>query len=479
MDTLSLATNNSITEEQLYVLNRIKRNIKRSENEYALYFVECNLPNLREQLISELNSTNDINLLTLNITDYPKDKGLHIDEWVDKQKSEYQNAKPKQSLDGINIVGLEQLLPTGSNEQIIKTVSELNWRRSYFQALGVPIIFWLPSYALALLANQASDFYDWYSDIHHFDSNLEQRKTAVFNQTKSLKHPNFNISAQHYKTSIEKEVELKKLRALLDETNTSNDSAYIRSVMADLLYSMGSLDEALKYWKDAKEIVIKMNNKIAEQTILSNISQIYQAQGNYDKALDCLTKAQSLGESLNNMNDNGAISNNISLIYIARGDYKNALKELEKSLKIDAKVDDDIALSTRYINTGGIYYKIREYDKALDYMNRALKLSQDIGNKVGISHSYNGIATIYGDKGYEDLALQYLEKSLEICEETGNKVLLSTVLYNISFIYFDQENFDAALQYLNRSLAISREIGDLGSVEITLSAIDSINKSIN
>lgn len=479
MNILEFSTDTPITEEQEGVLNRIRRNIKRSKNDYALYFVECNLPNLRKQLIAELEITEGLNLLTLDIADYSRDEVLHIDEWISIKRAKYQYENPKLILDGINIIGLERLLPTDSDEQIIQTVSELNWRRSYFQALSIPIILWLPSYALALLANQASDFYDWYSDIHHFDSNLEQRKTAVFNQTKSLKHPNFNISAQHYKTSIEKEVELKKLRALLDETNTSNDSAYIRSVMADLLYSMGSLDEALKYWKDANEIVIKMNNKIAEQTILSNISQIYQAQGNYDKALDCLIKAQSLGESLNNMNDNGAISNNISLIYIARGDYKNALKELEKSLKIDAKVDDDIALSTRYINTGGIYYKIREYDKALDYMNRALKLSQDIGNKVGISHSYNGIATIYGDKGYEDLALQYLEKSLKICEETGNKVLLSTVLYNISFIYFDQENFDAALQYLNRSLAISREIGDLESVEITLSAIDSINKSIN
>mgnify|MGYP003654379630 CR=1 FL=1 len=479
MDILEFSINNPITEEQIEVLQRIRRNIRRSENEYALYFVECNLPNLRRQLIGELDNTDNLNLLTLDIADYPKNEGIHIDEWVHKQKNKYQNAKSKQSLDAINITGLEQLLPTGSDEQIIKTVSELNWRRSYFQALKVPIIFWLPSYALELLATQASDFYDWYSDIYHFDSNLDQKKLAAFDQYNSLKHPDSQILSQYYQTSVEKEAQLKSLRALLDEATTLNDQAYVRTLMADLFFSIGNLDEALMHWKDAMKIVIRMDNKVAEQTILSNISQIYQAQGNYDKALDCLMKAQSLGKELNDVSDNGAISNNISLVYIARGDYKNALKELENSLKIDAKANDDIALSTRYINTGGIYYKIGEYDKALDYMNRALKLSQDIGNRVGISHSYNGIATIYSDKGYKDLALQYLKKSLKICEEMGNKVLLSTVLYNISFIYCDQKNFDASLQYLNRSLAISREIGDAETVAVTLSTIDSIEKLIN
>tara|TARA_R110002051_G_scaffold213932_1_gene278818 strand:+ start:3394 stop:4833 length:1440 start_codon:yes stop_codon:yes gene_type:complete len=479
MDILEFSINNPITEEQIEVLQRIRRNIMRSENEYALYFVECNLPNLRRQLIGELDNTDNLNLLTLDIADYPKNEGIHIDEWVHKQKNKYQNAKSKQSLDAINITGLEQLLPTGSDEQIIKTVSELNWRRSYFQALKVPIIFWLPSYALELLATQASDFYDWYSDIYHFDSNLDQKKLAAFDQYNSLKHPDSQILSQYYQTSVEKEAQLKSLRALLDEATTLNDQAYVRTLMADLFFSIGNLDEALMHWKDAMKIVIRMDNKVAEQTILSNISQIYQAQGNYDKALDCLMKAQSLGKELNDVSDNGAISNNISLVYIARGDYKNALKELENSLKIDAKANDDIALSTRYINTGGIYYKIGEYDKALDYMNRALKLSQDIGNRVGISHSYNGIATIYSDKGYKDLALQYLKKSLKICEEMGNKVLLSTVLYNISFIYCDQKNFDASLQYLNRSLAISREIGDAETVAVTLSTIDSIEKLIN
>lgn len=475
MGILEFSINTPITEEQIEVLQRIRRNIRRSENEYALYFVECNLPNLRRQLIGELDNTDNLNLLTLDITDYPKNEGIHIDEWVHKQKNKYQNAKSKQSLDAINIIGLEQLLPTGSDEQIIKTVSELNWRRSYFQALSVPIIFWLPSYALALLANQASDFYDWYSDIYHFDSNLEQKKLAVSQQLSSLRHPKTNISAQHYQTLAEKEAHLKTIKSLLDETTTLNDKAYVRTLMADLLHSMGRLNEALKYWAEALEIAIQMNNKMAQQAILNNISQVYQSKGDYDKALEYLIKAQNLDTKISN----GAISNNISLIHIERGDYKSALKELDKSMNLDAETIDNTALTTRYMNIGSIYYKTEEYDKALHYMNKALNISRKIGDKLGLCHCLNGIASVYHDRNNKDMAFKYLKQALEICEELGDKVLSSIVLYNMSSIYYEQGNFDTALKYLNKSLSISREIDDIESIDTTLSTIDSVSKFIN
>ena len=475
MGILEFSINTPITEEQIEVLQRIRRNIRRSENEYALYFVECNLPNLRRQLIGELDNTDNLNLLTLDITDYPKNEGIHIDEWVHKQKNKYQNAKSKQSLDAINIIGLEQLLPTGSDEQIIKTVSELNWRRSYFQALSVPIIFWLPSYALALLANQASDFYDWYSDIYHFDSNLEQKKLAVSQQLSSLRHPKTNISAQHYQTLAEKEAHLKTIKSLLDETTTLNDKAYVRTLMADLLHSMGRLNEALKYWAEALEIAIQMNNKMAQQAILNNISQVYQSKGDYDKALEYLIKAQNLDTKISN----GAISNNISLIHIERGDYKSALKELDKSMNLDAETIDNTALTTRYMNIGSIYYKTEEYDKALHYMNKALNISRKIGDKLGLCHCLNGIASVYHDRNNKDMAFKYLKQALEICEELGDKVLSSIVLYNMSSIYYEQGNFDTALKYLNKSLSISREIDDIESIGTTLSTIDSVSKFIN
>ena len=78
----------------------------------------------------------------------------------------------------------------------------------------------------------------------------------------------------------------------------------------------------------------------------------------------------------------------------------------------------------------------------------------------------------------EKTIIRYCFYIKKICEELGNKVLLSTVLYNISSIYYEQGNFDIALKHLNDSLSISRDIGDIENIDITLSTIESIKRTI-
>lgn len=460
MDTLSLATNSSITEEQLDVLNRIRRNIKRSENEYALYFVECNLPNLREQLINELNSTNDLNLLTLNITNYPKDKGLHIDEWVDKQKIEYQSKNIKQLINGINIVGLEQLLPTDSNQQIIKTVSELNWRRSYFQALGVPIIFWLPSYALALLANQASDFYDWYSDIYHFDSAFEQKEVAYTQQALSLYHPETNIPAHEYQSKEEKVKQVRQLNALLDETNNKNDVAYIRNQIGLLLLTMGDLKKALSCFQEAYAIFQELDCKLEAARTLNNISQIFIKEGEANSALIYLQEAL---EIVNENSDETVLSvtfNSMGEAYDILHNNTEALKYYEYALKICERLDEKTGVSATLNNIASIYYTQGDYKSAFVHFKRSLAISRKIGSKLGLIAPLVNMASIYEIyKDYDNALLNYYE-SLNISEEIGEKLVMGTSLYSIANIYRIQGDYIKASNYLRKSVIIFELLDD-------------------
>ncbi len=467
MDTLNLLTNNSITEEQIEVLNRIRRNIKRSENEYALYFVECNLPNLRKQLINELDSTDDINLLTLNIANYPKDKGLHIDEWVSEQKNEYQSKNPEQTLDGINIVGLEQLLPTDSNEQIIKTVSELNWRRSYFQAISVPIIFWLPSYALALLANQASDFYDWYSDIYHFESDFEQKNFAISQQVSSLRHPESNIAAHQYQSKAEKEKQLRHLYALLDETRNMNDIATIQNQIGLLLFSIGRQEKALSCFQCAYDTYKDIDNKIGMASTLSNISQILISKGDYSSALDSLKKSLEIIKVNKGDIGLGATLNNIGQVYSSIGNHEKALYYYNFGLKTCEQYGDKIGIGSALNNIASIYYDRGEYDNALDYFERSLKTCKEISDKLGLGTSLNNIASIYEIRKDYDKALVYFEKSLNICREIGNKSGIATALSNIANMYQTLGDDANALIYFKKSLVIDEETKNVTGMSLT------------
>ena len=502
MDTLDLSVENFITTEQINVLKRIERNIKRSDGEYALYFVECNLPNLRRQLIDKLESNSDINLLTLEIADYPKDQGIHIDEWISEQKKRYQNSK--KPLSGINIIGLEHLLPTDSNEQIIQTVSELNWRRSYFQALAVPIIFWLPRYALNLLTSNASDFYDWYSDIYHFDSDSTQKSFAISQQMTSLRHPKSHISAHQYLSKQEKEQQLRQLNALLDETNNINDIAHLKNQMGLLLYSIGLPDKALVAFQDAYLGYQKIGYKSGEAGVLSNISQVLRNQGKNESALDSLKKSlniinkdsnkSGLAVTLNNLGQVyhdlgelekaleyyerslalcvqaydkigiGSTLNNIASIYHTRGDNANALKYFKSSLNICKEIDDKLGLSNLLGNIGILYHQDNDNDTALSYFKDSLKVCTEIGDDDGIAEALSNIGNIYKDQGNLASALEYFEKSLAIDEKIKNETRMILTLNKIAQIYVSEENYSEAIKYLENAIDICEKSGNKESL---------------
>lgn len=498
MDTLDLSAESSITTEQIDVLKRIQRNVKRSDGEYALYFVECNLPNLRRQLIDKLESTSDINLLTLEIADYPKDQGMHIDEWISEQKTRYHNSE--KPLSGINIVGLERLLPTDSNEQIIQTVSELNWRRSYFQALSIPIIFWLPSYALNLLTSNASDFYDWYSDIYHFDSDSTQKNFAISQQMMSLRHPTSHISAHQYLPKQEKEQQLRQLNALIDETNSTNDIAHLKNQMGLLLFSIGLPDKALAAFQDAYLSYQTIGYKSGEAAVLSNISQVLRSQGKSDAALDCLEKSlniinedsdkSGLAVTLNNLGQIyydlgesekaleyyerslalcvqaydkigiGSTLNNIASIYHTRGDNTNALKYFKSSLNICKEIDDKLGLSNLLGNIGSLYYQDSDNDTALSYFKDSLEVCKEIGNDEGVGEALSNIANIYKDQGDLASALDYFEKSLVTDENIGNETRMILTLNKIAQIHVDEDNYGKAIKHLEKAIDICERNSD-------------------
>lgn len=454
MDTLNLPTNSPFTEEQVEVLNRIRRNIKRSENEYALYFIECNLPNLRKQLIDEIDSTDNLNLLTLDIVNYSKDEGLHIDKWVSMKKVKYKLENPEKILNGINIVGLEQLLPTDSDEEIIQTVSELNWRRSYFQELSTPVIFWLPSYALALLANQASDFYDWYSDIYYFDSDFEQKEVAYSHQALSLYHPETNIPAHEYQSKKEKEKQVRQLNALLDETSNRNDIAYIRNQMGLLLLTMGDLKKALPCFREAYAIFQELHYKLEAARTLNNISQIFIKQNEANLALSYLQEALNIVNQISDETVLGAIFNSMGEVYDILHNDVEALKYYKRALDICKRLNEETGVSATLNNIASIYYARGDYKSALEHFKKSLEISKEIGSKLGSIAALANIASVYETYGDHVNALFNYSQSLSISTEIGYKLAMGMSLYNIANIYRIQGNYVKALDYFKQSVTI-------------------------
>lgn len=143
------------------VLTSIERHISRHDNEFCLFFVECDSQRRCKAMINAMTHKYGSELITVNYDDFESNESAYLDEWL-IDIIEWQ--KKRRYIAALNIIGFENLL-LENTETVFRTVNAMNLRRSNFKKIGVPVFFWVTSKAISELANNAPDFYDWHTDV--------------------------------------------------------------------------------------------------------------------------------------------------------------------------------------------------------------------------------------------------------------------------------------------------------------------------
>lgn len=440
-------------------LKRLRQSLQRTGEEFALFFVECNLPVLRDELAEALAQDITPPPVRIDLSVLSSDT-QHLDELIALQA--------KDSKGSIFLFGLEQWLPTLSGDKLQSTVQQLNWRRNRYAGLQRPLVIWLPRYAMDILAERTPDFYDWYSGIFVFQASAEQQSQAE-NKNLQATWSDSGIHAANRLSKQEKQRWLHTLRELLqDHTQADAGRANLLGNLAHLLNSVGDYTQALDNFQKALAIWHDLGNKEGEGATLNNISQIYHARGDYDTALDFLQQSLDICHEIRNRQGEGTTLNNIARILEARGIYDSALDLLQQSLTIWREIGNKQGEGTTLNNISQIYDARSDHTTALDYLKQSLTIRREIGDKSGEGTTLNNMAGIFRASGDYDTALSLLQQSLTIWREIGDKQGEGTTLSNISQIFSARGDYTSALTFLQQALAIQRKIGDTAGLCATL-----------
>lgn len=437
-------------------LPRLAKALQRAKGEFALFFAECNLPSLRNELANKLTNTLPCPPLRvdLSVMDWTT---LHtqLDELISLQA---RDISPDAA---IFLFGLERLLPTLSHEQLLATVQQLNWRRSSFARLQRPLVIWLPRYALNRLAEQTPDFYDWYSGVFVFPANQSVQQMEESTTLQSLRS-NIGIHIREHSSPEEKKRWLSALKSLLDEhPQLDAIRARLLSEIGYLLKGLGDYKQAVEYYQQALNIQQQIGNKPGESAIFNNIAATAHACGDYDTSFDYLTKALTIQRQIGDKSGEGTTLNNIGETYRVRGDYASAINYLKKALIIRQEIGDKSGEGTTLNNIGEIYRLLGDYNTAFDHLKKALTIKQELGDKSGEGSVINNIGEIYRLRGDYDTAYDYLNKSLVIRQELGDKYGEGVTLNNMAITVHEYGDYDASFRYLKKALTIQQEIGDV------------------
>ena len=411
---------NNLSSHSSDFFKRVIRNIKRAKNSFALFFIEVNASSQKWNLINELSNNFDLNILVLDAKNLPKN--IHIDEWISTQIID-SKADNNQILDAIFLVNFEILFPVLQDEAIPPAISELNWRRNFFRELNVPILFWLPSFALENLAKNANDFYDWYSGVikYELDGNdlrdmLNQATTGV----STYKNLNKDGKAQ----------EIRNLQNILKESEGSFDKAFANFQLSLLYRALGDYSNAIQYAIDSLPYLEQTGNEVAYATTLNNIGSMYSNVGEFELSLKYLNKSLELRNKNNDTTGMGALFNNLGTLYTKLGQLDDAEKFFNQSLEKERLNKDGIGVASTLTNLGALASRQDKNVLALKYYQEALDVFRSFNDREGISRTLGNIGQSHSGLNDFTSANKFLNEAREINDEIGDRLGNVSVIYN-------------------------------------------------
>ncbi|EIJ42290.1 hypothetical protein BegalDRAFT_1396 [Beggiatoa alba B18LD] len=453
------------------VLPRLLRALRRcDQGHFYLFFIRCNSTAYRQILIDEIKTKFNQPIAEISIKTLQQEYDLNnilLDEALQQVLENYPPDIP------IFIYDLEVLLPNPDKPQDVtettafKTLQQLNWRRSAYQRLNRGVFFWLPEYALQLLATTALDFFDWRSAIYEFDIPETEKNAYLQEELKAFRES--AVHAAERMSTAEKQRWLKVLFSLRDEsTPNSAELARILDDIGRVYHSLGNLELALTNYQQSLAIQQEIGDKSGEGTTLNNMATIAHARGDYETALRYLQQSLAIQQEIGDKSGEGTTLNNMATIAHARGDYETALRYLQQSLAIFKELGDKKSEGTTLNNISQIFQARGDYETALRYLQQSLAIQQEIGDKRGEGSTLNNISLIYSARGDYETALRYLQQSLAIQQEIGDKSGEGATLNNMATTAYARGDYETALRYLQQSLAIQQEIGDVAGLCATL-----------
>jgi tetratricopeptide (TPR) repeat protein len=253
---------------------------------FALFFVRCNVPAYRAELVAHLKAQLARPVVEVDLEGEP-------DVYPAVARAAGSSAE-----DAVLFVyGLEHHLPSGDPERAQQTLRALNWRRAAYQRLGRPLAFWLPEYALAMVAREAPDFYDWNSGVFEIEVPQPQREALLADALALPDEAEASLPVE------EKRARLRLLEGLWEEyrgESLAERQARLQVAlkMARLHESLGDYNQARRLYEESLHIAEELGDRAGVARVLHNLGVLAQQQGDYGQAWQFYEESLRIAEEL-------------------------------------------------------------------------------------------------------------------------------------------------------------------------------------
>lgn len=179
-------------------------------------------------------------------------------------------------------------------------------------------------------------------------------------------------------------------------------------------------EESIKYYKQALNLFIKINEPKGILTSYANLGDLYLLTGNYNKALDVLSKALIVAIELNDEHAQGIILLSFGEAYYELGKYDEGLNKIDLAFNLFNKNNSSREKALANHLYGVFYLKKRSYLKAESYLKKSLNSCLEINDLEFIKKNYYFLHELSLKTGDIKKALDNYKNYTEIKDSINN-----------------------------------------------------------
>ena len=375
---------------------------------FALFFVRCNVPAYRAELVAHLKAQLARPVVEVDLEGEP-------DAYPAVARAAGSSAE-----DAVLFVyGLEHHLPSGDPERAQQTLRALNWRRAAYQRLGRPLAFWLPEYALAMVAREAPDFYDWNSGVFEIEVPQPQREALLADALALPDEPEASLPVE------EKRARLRLLEGLWEEyrgESLAERQARLQVAlkMARLHESLGDYNQARRLYEESLHIAEELGDRAGVARVLHNLGVLAQQQGDYGQAWQFYEWAAGTFRDLGARQEQAAVLHQLGMLAQDTGEYSRARHLYQESLRIAEELGDRAGVATTLHQLGMLAQDTGDYGQARQFYQESLRIKEELGNRAGVAITTAQLALLEEAEGNLERALNLITRAEEMFARLGS-----------------------------------------------------------
>jgi tetratricopeptide (TPR) repeat protein len=326
------------------------------------------------------------------------------------------------------------------------------------------LIIWLSDSQITTAAHYAPDVWNWRSAVFSFVFKPDEETSKP-----QLSSPAFDASTNSESASAQ--ARLQEIKNYL-KINTGASTAYLLLEAAEIEERLGGLTDALNHAKTASALFEDSNNVQLLAIAKSLIADILNTIGRPNEALTILQdEVLPIFEELGNVYSVAVTKGRVSNILQARGRMDEALAMLQNEvLPIVERFGDTRSIAITKGKIADIFEFFDKFDDALTIrQNNELPVYEQLGDLQATAAVKGKIADIFQSRGRLDEALTMLQNDvLPIFELSGDLRSVAVTKGKIANIFQSRGRLDEALILrVNDELPVFEQLGDLRSAAVT------------